>query len=62
MKNQSRNNLEAEHENAHHIAKKRKTEHQRESIRTPKAKKELLSEYDDEDLDYDPAEYARSIK
>jgi len=62
MTKQLRSNLDAEHENAHHIAKKRKTEHQRVGIRTPKEKEGLLSEYDDEDLDYDPAEYARYIK
>jgi hypothetical protein len=62
MKNQSRNNLDAEHENSHHIAKKRKTEHQRVGIRNMKDKKEFLDEFDAEDLDYDAEEYLRYIK
>lgn len=61
MKNTPKN-LDAEYENQRHIIKQRKREQIPEKARNQKDIKEILGDYDAEDLDYDPDEYARYIK
>lgn len=61
MKN-SPKNLDSDYENQRHIIKQRKREQTQGGNRTPRDKQELLGDYDEEDLEYDPSEYARYIK
>ena len=62
MKNQF--GPESDHENAHHIARKRKTESVRASQKSknPRDMQNLVEEMDTEEYGYDPAEYAKYIK
>jgi hypothetical protein len=61
MKKQSHN--ESDFENSSHIAKKRRAEQKQSQFnaKNPREVRELISE-DEDDLDYDPAEYARYIR
>ncbi len=61
MKKQQSNN-DQDYENMHHIARKRKSEAKRIDIRTSRDKEQFVSDVDEDELDYDPKEYARYIR